>query len=156
LAVEVGVLPSIFSQVRFAYCRGIDDYLPRVRIEVDVAQVSRSGLQSVENQSSGFVFDLPAEQQVQHLHDGALNGVGIFEDGHVDGWPDLHAGGVKLDVLLAPSSMKVAKTIFAEGWRSALSAVDLDVFAAMDVGVVGHRAIIPLGSIYWNPRFRGC
>jgi hypothetical protein len=41
--------------------------------------------------------------------------------------------------------MKVAKTIFADGWRSALSAVDLDVLAAVDAGMVGHRATLPLG-----------
>ena len=49
------------------------------------------------------------------------------------------------DVLLAPSSMKVAKTIFADGWRSALSAVDLDVLAAVNAGMVAHRDTLPLG-----------
>ena len=89
------------------------------------------------------MFDLSAEQQAHDLHDGALDGVGIFKDGHVDGWPDLHARGVEQDVLLAPSSMKVAKTIFADGWRSALSAVDLNVFASVDAGMVGHRGTLP-------------
>ena len=50
-----------------------------------VAQVRGRGLQSVEKQACGFVFDVSGEEEVQHLHDGDLDGVGVLEYGKVDG-----------------------------------------------------------------------
>jgi hypothetical protein len=98
-------------------------------------EVAGGGLQSVENQAGGFVFNVPGEQQADDLHDRDLDGISVLEHGKVDGRNRLCCFR-KSDVLLVPSSMKVAKPVVANGRRSALSAIDLDVFAAVDFGVI--------------------
>jgi hypothetical protein len=78
------------------------------------------------------------------LHERDLDGVGVLEDGQVDGDPAAGARsflavvflaiGVELDALVVMALMEVAETVAAEGGRSALRAVDLDVLATIGVG----------------------
>ena len=91
-------------------------------------------MQSVEKQAGGFVFDLSGEQQAHHLHDGDLDGVGVFKDGQVERWNRLRSRSAEQDALLTPSSMEVAEAISADGRRSALRAVDLDVLTSAMLG----------------------
>jgi len=90
------------------------------------------------------VHDASGEQEIEDLHDGNLDGVGILQHRQFKGWEDAYARGYLVDcvgdgeALLLPSIMEEAEPFVAEGGRSALGAISLDVLAAVNVGVIGH------------------
>jgi hypothetical protein len=143
--VEVGILPDFFAHAGLVNGGGVDDDIVGVRLEPGAAQVGGCSLQSVEKQGGCFVLDLSGEQEAHDLHDGDLDGVGVLEYRQINRRADVHTWGGERDTLLLPSPMKVAKGVAADGRRSALGAVDLDVFAAVDVGMVGDGVTLPPG-----------
>ncbi len=135
---EVFVLPDIFAEQGFVHAAGVDDDVGFVeRLEVGAAEIERRGLQSVEHEAGGFGVELAGEREAHDLHEADLDGVGVLEDGEVDGGARLTgASGVDDDALIVPLLVKVAETVALEGRRSALRAVDFDVLAAGDVGTI--------------------
>jgi hypothetical protein len=66
------------------------------------------------------------------LHEGDLDGVGIFEDGEFEGG-DAAAGavGAEFDAFVVKAFVEEAEAIAAQGGRSALGAVDFEVLTAI-------------------------
>jgi hypothetical protein len=80
-----------------------------------VAQIAGGNLQGVEQHAGSFSIELAVEQQAHDLHEGDLNGVGVFEDGQVErGTAVARFGGVDDDALLVPALVKETKTIAFE------------------------------------------
>ena len=103
-----------------------------VRLKVGHAQVGAGGLQGVEQEAGGFVVDLLGDEQAHDLHEGDLNGVGVFEDGEDEGG-DAAAGavGAEFDVFVLKTFVEETETVAAQGGRSALGAVDFEVLSAI-------------------------
>ena len=83
------------------------------------------------------MFDFACKQQARDLHERDLNGVGVFEDGQVDGnWRATAASliGVQLDAVLQPLVMEEAVASVLECGRAAQGSVDLDVLTTSHVG----------------------
>jgi len=119
-----------------------------VWLEVGAPEIERRGLQSVEHEAGGFGVELAAECEAHHLHESDLDGLSVLEDGKVEGGSvSSGAGGVDDDALIVPLLMKVAEALVAQGGRSALRAVGLDVLAARDVGTIHGGAPLPFGLL---------
>jgi hypothetical protein len=83
-------------------------------------------------EAGGFVFDLLGDEQAHDLHEGDLDGVGVFEDGE-DESGDAAAGavGAELNALVLKALVEETETVAAQGGRSALGAVDFEVLTAI-------------------------
>jgi hypothetical protein len=80
------------------------------------------------------VVELAAEDQAHDLHERDLDGVGVFEDGKLDGVRDAEGSSlVQVDVSGAPAIMEVAEASAAKRGRTALSAVGFDVLTARNM-----------------------
>ena len=65
---------------------GVDYHLGfEAGLEAGKAKVGAGGLQGVEKQTGGFVVELAGGQQAHDLHQGDLDGVGVFEEGEFEG-----------------------------------------------------------------------
>ena len=149
---EVFVLPLGVAQGGFVYSGGVDyDFGFDYGLEIGAVQVERRGLQGVEQEAGGFVVDLVGDQQAHDLHEGDLDRVGVFEDGQVEGGRGLASlRGIDHDALVVPLFMKETEAAIANGGRSALRPIDLDVLAARDVGAIHGYPLSPLDL--WNHR----
>jgi hypothetical protein len=79
---EIRVLPQRLGEAGFAQLLGVDDdVVLGLGLEVDVLEVGGGDLQAVEEQAGGFFIDLTLDQHLHDLHDGELDGVGVFKDG---------------------------------------------------------------------------
>ncbi len=138
IIIEVFILPDMFAEEGFVHAARIDDdVVLEEGLEGGAAKIEGRGLQSVEHEAGGFGVELAAEREAHDLHEADLDGVGVLEDGEVDGGARLTgASGVDDDALIVPLLVKVAETVALEGRRSALRAVDFDVLAAGDVGTI--------------------
>ena len=89
----------------------------------------------------------PAMMQTHDLHERDLDRVGVFEDWQVDGDVAAARAGVflaieiDLDALFVVALVEVAESVAAEGGRSALCAVDLDVLTA--IWEIWHGGLLP-------------
>ena len=146
---EVFVFPDIFAEQGFVHAARVDDdFVLEAWLEVGVAEIEGRGLQSVEHEAGGFGVELATEREAHDLHESDLDGVGVLEDGEVErGTSAAGAGGVDDDALIVPLLMKVAEALVAQGGRSALRAVGLDVLAARDVGTIHGGAPLPFGLL---------
>jgi len=113
------------------------------RIEFGHAQVGAGGLQGVEQEAGGSVLDLLGDEQAHDLHEGDLDGVGVFEDGEDEGG-DAATGavGAEFDAFVLKAFVEEAETVAAQGGRSTLGAVDFDVLTA--IGKTCHEYPSPL------------
>jgi hypothetical protein len=145
LVVEVGIAPDGIAQGCFADGVGVEDDIMPVGLEAGAAEVGAGGLQGVEEEAGGFGVDLSGNDQAHDLHEGDLDGVGVLEDGEIDGGGAaagrFQAGVVcsiifksieiELDALVVVALVEVAELVAAKGGTSALRAVDLDVLTAI-------------------------
>jgi len=92
-------------------------------------------VQCVEKKTGGFVLDFAPEDKLHDLHDGHLNGIGVFEDGKNKGRGAAAAIGVEADTLVLIALVKETETVAAQGGRSALHAVDFDVLTTIWISV---------------------
>jgi hypothetical protein len=113
-----------------AYGRGVDHHFLPIGFEVEVLQVAAGGLQGVEEQASGLVVDAAGEQQARDLHQGKLDGVGVFEWRQVEQGDGGAFSRIAKAVSLAPLIVEVTELLGAQGGRAELVAIDLDVLAA--------------------------
>jgi hypothetical protein len=106
------------------------DHIVGAGVETDIAAISYGDVESFENEVGTFGVDGAFEQGVNHVHDGGLDGFGVFDQG--DGMDlrvhtRLHA--------LDHAGVEVAKIfVFERGGTAAVSG-DLDVGAATNVGM---------------------
>ena len=160
IAREIGIFPGVGVERSFVGGFGIENYVAHVGIEVGACEVGAGDLQAVEQEAGSFAVDLAGDDEAHDLHEGDLDGVGVLEDGEFDddaataGAVLLEAVEVELKALLLVAFVEVTEFISAQGGRSALGAVDLDVLTS--IGKVWHVVSYPPSSvIYWNHRVGG-
>ncbi len=158
---EFFFVPGLIAEAGFRHSLRIDHHLRRLRLEAGGAQIGRCGLQCVEEQGGGFVFDLLGEKQTHDLHEGDLNGVGVFEQREIE----REAGaarlvGIDLDATLLPALVEETKSAILERRGAALDSVDFDVLTTSDVLRIkkfrnAHERLLPPPSlILWNQEVR--
>jgi hypothetical protein len=86
LFFEVFVVPEVglVKDALGCVARVEDDFV-NPRFEVGLTQVGAGSLQRIKKEAGGFVLDLPGEEQAHDLHEGHLDGVGVFEHRQEDG-----------------------------------------------------------------------
>jgi hypothetical protein len=117
---------------------GIDDDLGGFRLEGSEFDVGGGGAQGAQEQRGDAVIDLVGDEQAHDFAEAELDGVGVLEGGEGD---DVVLGKSHVDLAAHRAALLVEVTLFfvAQGGRSALDAVDLDVLAAADgCGIGGH------------------
>jgi len=131
LIFEVLVVPQVGIQRSVTNGAGVEDDIVMLGFESSHAQVATGGLQGVEQEAGGFVVDLLGDEQANDLHEGDLNGVGVFENREDEG-RNAAAGavGAEFDPLVLKAFVEKAEAVAAQGGRSALSAVDFEVLTA--------------------------
>jgi hypothetical protein len=78
-------------------------------------------LQRIKKEAGGFVLDLPGEQQAHDLHEGHLDGVGVFEHRQEEcGRAATASVDVQTDALVLVALVEVAEPVAAQRRRSAL------------------------------------
>ncbi len=127
--------PGVVAEAVFADSAGRDDDAGFAAVfEVGVAQIEGGGLQAVEQEASGFVVELAAEDEAHDLHERDLDGVGVLEHGEFDdGGEAERAGAVEVNMSGAPAIMEVAEAAAAKRGRAALRTVGLDVLTARNM-----------------------
>jgi hypothetical protein len=132
LFFEIFVVPDVGVERRVGGVARVEDDFVDERFEVGHTQVSAGGLQGVEQEAGGFVVDLLGDEQAHDLHEGDLDGVGVFEDGEDEGG-DTAAGavGAEFDALVLKAFVEKTETVAAQGGRSALGAVDFEMLTAI-------------------------
>jgi hypothetical protein len=143
---EVGVVPDGFAERSFADGGGVEDDVVAVGFEAGSGQIDAGGLQGVEKESGGLGVELAGDDEAHDLHEGNLDGVGVLEDGQIDGDVAAATGvfreivveaiGIERDALFVMTFVEVTETVAAESGRSALRAVDLDVLTS--IGKICH------------------
>jgi hypothetical protein len=112
----------------------VDDYIHDVRgPEGGVAKVETGGLQGVEEQAGDFGVDLAGGEQAHDVHEGDLDGIGVFEDGKIEAGAAV-AGAVaaELDALLLKAFVEETETVAFECGRAALGSVDFEMLTTRD------------------------
>jgi hypothetical protein len=118
----------VFSQVLLGVVGDFADHVVAADVEVDVAGISYCDVQGFEDDVGALDVDGAFEDGIDHVHDGGLDGFGVFDQG--DG-VDLRidAGLHALD----HAGVEVAKVFLFERGRTAAVSGDLDVSAATNV-----------------------
>jgi hypothetical protein len=128
-----------FDLVDFGWGRGgVGGDLPDhvgVLGELDAADVADGGVEGAENEFGALDFDGAAEQGVDDLDEGGLDGLLVLEEGGV-----MDAGVGAFDGA-EHALMEVAELLSAESGGAAGDSGDFDVSAVFDVGHIG-----PLGA----------
>ena len=157
--LEIFAAPGVFTERGIAYGAGIDDDAGfDDGLEVDAAEVGGGGLQGVEQEAGGFGVDLPVEDEAHDLHERDLDGICVLEHGQVErGASAAGAVGVEHDAGFLPILMEVAIVVASECGRSALGAVDFEVFTTGNAaGINRHKKSPPPSPlILWNQRDSG-
>ena len=118
----------MFGEILLGVVGDFADHVVAADVEVDVAGISHGDVQGFEDDIGALVVDGAFEDGIDHVHDGGLNGFGVFDQGHgVDLRIDasLHA--------LDHAGVEVAKVLLLERGGTAAMSGDLDVGAATDV-----------------------
>jgi len=154
---EFVCIPGFVAKAGVGDTARIDDNSLRPRLKVGATEIERSGLESIKKKSGGLVVNLMGEKQAHDLHEGDLDGVGVFEDGQVEGMRrTAGAVGIGLGVALAPLIVKVTELTVVESWGTALDSVDLDVLTTSDTGWIEKvRTTHETGSYPPPPRSFG-
>jgi hypothetical protein len=141
-AGKVGIVPGGCAEGDFADAGGIENHIVHAGLEAGAMKVAAGGLQSVEDEAGSLGVHVSGDEQARDLHERNLDGVGVLEDGQVDG-DGAAAGariflaiGMKLDALVVMALVEVTETVAAQGGRSALRAVNLDTLAT--IWITGH------------------
>ena len=115
---EFSVFPCAVIQRRDGGIARVENDFVMVGIEAGVAEVAAGGLQGVEKKAGGFVIDLIGEEHAHDLHEGDLDGIGVFEDGEREGaWAAAGTGFIsgEADALVVKALVKETETIAAKG-----------------------------------------
>src|SRR5208282_3762427 len=130
--------PSGCAQRAILDALGIDDDLGGLGLERSELDVGGGGAKGAQEEGSGGVIDLVGDEQAHDFAEAELDGVGVLEGGEGE---DAQLGKFHVDLAAHRAAMLVEVTLsfVAQGGRSALDAVDLDVLAAADgYGISGH------------------
>lgn len=116
-AIEVSIVPEVVSHQGLVDGFQVDDYgLFVIRFEPGIPDVVGRNLQTVKGEAGGLVVDLAGEQELDHLHERDLYGVGVFQNRYVQAWPDLPRKGFSDgDVVFMPAFMEKAEAVAAHG-----------------------------------------
>ena len=117
---------------------GIGGNLPDhvgVAAEPDAADVADGGVEGAEDEFGALDFDGAAEQGVDDLDEGGLDGFLVFEEGGV------MDAGVRAFDGAEHALVEVAELLSAESGGAAADSGDFDVGAIFEIGHIG-----PLGS----------
>src|SRR6202023_3225863 len=97
----------------FADAGGVENHIVDMRLEAGAMKVAAGGLQGVEDESGGLGVDVSGDEQARDLHERDLDGVGVLEDGQIDG-DGAAAGtrvflaiGMELDALVVMAFVEV-------------------------------------------------
>ena len=125
---EIFVFPDMGVEGGVDYVARIDDDVVTEGFEVGLAEVAAGGLQGIEKEAGGFVVDLLGDEKAHDLHEGDLDGVGVFEDGQDEGGnAATGAVGAELDAFVLKAFVEITEAVAAQGGRSALGTVDFEV-----------------------------
>ena len=125
--------PLVGVEGRIGYAGDVDhDALGVQGFEGGAADVGRGSLQAVEKQAGGFVIEVARDDKLQDLHEGDLDGLGVLEDGQVDGAGSCAARRINEEAVRYADIVKIAEAAGAEGGRAALGAVGLDVLTTLN------------------------
>jgi hypothetical protein len=114
------------------------DHVAGMEAEVDAANVAGSGVQGTEDQFGALEFDGAAEQGVDDLDEGGLDGLLVLEEGGV-----VDAGGGRAFDSAEHALMEVAELLSAKSGGATTNTADLDVSAIFEVW---HRG--PLDNFF--------
>ena len=141
--VEVVFFPDVLIEGSVGDVARVEDDVVGEGLEIGHAEIGAGGLQCIEKKAGGFVLDLLGDEQAHDLHEGDLDGVGIFEDGKNEGGnAATGAIGAELDAFVLKAFVKKTEAVAAEGGRSALGAIDFEMLTA--VGIICHEGLLPL------------
>jgi hypothetical protein len=104
------------------------DHVVGVEAEVDAANVADSGVEGAEDEFGALEFDGAAEQGVDDLDEGGLDGFLVFEKGGV-----MDARGGRAGDGTEHALVEVAELLSAESGGAAADSGDLDVSAGSGV-----------------------
>jgi len=137
IVFKIVVSPYLGSEGSVGDMARIENDVVEEGIELGEAEIGAGGLQGVKEEAGGFVLDFVRDEQTHDLHDGHLDGVGVFEDGKNEGGrAATGAVGVEADALVLEALVEKTITVAAECGRSALGAIDFEVLTA--VGITSH------------------
>ena len=133
---------GMFGQVLCGVVGDFVDHVAGTDLKVDVAGISYGDVQSFEDDVGALVVDVAFEDGVDHVHDGGLDGFGVFDQGD----------GVDLRVdaslhTLDHAGVEVAEIFLLERGGTAAVSGDFYVGALTNVWMNGH------GYIPRNSRF---
>src|SRR5205807_3022981 len=80
----------------------------------------------------GFVIEVARDDKLQDLHECDLDGLGVLEDGQVDGAGSCAARRINEETVRYADIVKIAEAAGAEGGRAALGAVGLNVLTTLN------------------------
>src|SRR5208283_1368052 len=124
---------GMFGKILLGVVGDFADHVVLADVEVDVAGISYGDVEGFEDEVGTFGVDGAFEDGVDGVHEGALNGFGVFDQGN----------GVDLRVdaslhTLDHAGVEVAKVFLFERGGTAAVSGDFDVGAAANVGMDGH------------------
>ena len=99
------------------------DHFVLVEIEADAADVADGGVEGAENELSALEFEGAMKQSVDDLHEGGLDGFGVFEQGGAE-----DAGAGESDGA-EHALVEVAELLSVKCGGAAADAGDLDMSA---------------------------
>ncbi|HEY3591865.1 MAG TPA: hypothetical protein VGL07_17630, partial [Buttiauxella sp.] len=105
------------------------DHVAGMEAEVDAADVADSGVEGAEDEFGALEFDVAAEQGVDELNEGGLDGFLVLEEGGV-----VDAGGGRTWNGAEHALVEVAELLAAKSGGAATNAADLDMSAGFGVG----------------------
>src|SRR5579872_214557 len=144
LFFEIVVVPETrIIERRVGGVARVEDDVVDAGVEVSHAEIGAGGLQGIKKEAGSFVLDLLGDEQAHDLHEGNLNGVGVFEQRQDEGSAAATgARGVQTDAFLLVALVEETETVAAQRGRSALGAIDFEMLTT--IWITGHESLLPL------------
>src|SRR5579859_5621217 len=141
---EILVVPEMADiERRVGSGARVEDDFVNEGVEPGHAEIGAGSLQGIKKEAGGFVLDLLGDEQAHDLHEGNLNGVGVFEQRQDEGGAAAAgARGVETDALVLVALVKKTETVAAQRGRSALGAIDFEMLTT--IWITGHESLLPL------------